>query len=304
MTRLARAAAQAKINLWLRVGPPDGRGYHDIDTLFQRIDLADDVEVRALDVAERSLHWTTEERRATDLGSVEQNLAYRAGVAFQERAGWPAGFEIRLVKRIPIGGGLGGGSADAAAVLRALNALSPSPLDSRSLHEVAASLGSDVPFLASDMVRAVGTGRGDRIQPFPDALPPASLLLVVPSFGVATADAYRWIDEDRAAEAARPAAGTDAAGEVVFVRARDPWTIVDRGNDFERPVERRHPVLRKVRESLRGAGARMARLSGSGSTVFGLFERGVQEPLRDLPDDAIVIPTRTSASVVRVEVLE
>ena len=300
MTRAARVAAQAKINLWLRVGPPDGRGYHDIDTLFQRIDLADDVEVRALDVAERSLHWTTEERRATDMGSVEQNLAYRAAVAFQERAGWPAGFDIRLVKRIPIGGGLGGGSADAAAVLRALNALAPSPLDGASLHEVAASLGSDVPFLASEMVRATGTGRGDRLTAFPITLAPASVLLVIPSFGVATADAYRWIDEDRAAP---PPQVADVPGEVVFMEARDAWAVVDLGNDFEPPVERRHPELARIRESLRRAGARIARLSGSGSTVFGLFERGMQEPLRDLPEDAIVIPTRTSASVVRVEVL-
>lgn len=299
MTRAARVAAQAKINLWLRVGPPDGRGYHDIDTLFQRIDLADDVEVRALDVPERSLHWTTEERRATDMGAVEQNLAYRAAVAFQERAGWPPGFDIRLVKRIPIGGGLGGGSADAAAVLRALNALSPSPLDSGSLHEVAASLGSDVPFLASEMVRATGTGRGDRLAPFP-TLPAASLLLVIPAFGVATADAYHWVDEDRATSTEPK---SDVPGEAVFVEVKDPWTIVDRGNDFEPPVEARHPELARIRESLRRAGARIARLSGSGSTVFGLFERGVQEPLRDLPDDAIVIPTRTSASVVRVEVL-
>lgn len=300
MTRAARVAAQAKINLWLRVGPPDGRGYHDIDTLFQRIDLADDVEVRALDAPERSLHWTTKERRATDMGAVEQNLAYRAAVAFQARAGWPRGFDIRLVKRIPIGGGLGGGSADAAAVLRALNALSPSPLDSGSLHEVAAALGSDVPFLASEMVRATGTGRGDRLAPFPITLAPASLLLVIPAFGVATADAYRWIDEDRT-RSTNPK--SEVPGEVVFVEAKDPWTIVDRGNDFEAPVEARHPELARIRESLRVAGARIARLSGSGSTVFGLFERGVQEPLRNLPADAIVIPTRTSASVVRVEVL-
>lgn len=300
MTRAARVAAQAKINLWLRVGPPDGRGYHDIDTLFQRIDLADDVEVRALDVAERSLHWTTEERRAIDMGAVEQNLAYRAAVAFQERAGWPAGFDIHLVKRIPTGGGLGGGSADAAAVLRALNALAPSPLDGASLHEAAASLGSDVPFLASEMARATGTGRGDRLAPYPITLAPASVLLVIPSFGVATADAYRWIDEDRATPSPRV---PDAPGEVVFIEARDAWAVVDQGNDFEPPVERRHPELARIRESLRRAGARIARLSGSGSTVFGLFERGMQEPLRDLPEDVIVIPTRTSASVVRVEVL-
>lgn len=298
---VARVAAQAKINLWLRVGAPDGRGFHQIDTLFQRIDLADDLEVRALDAAVRSLHWITEERRATDMGAMEGNLAYRAAVAFQDRAGWPRGFDIRLAKRIPIGGGLGGGSADAAAVLRALNALSPSPLDAVTLLAVAAALGSDVPFLASEMVRAIGTGRGERLAPPPITLPPASLLLVVPGFGVATGDAYRWIDDDRTAGISPAPA---SPGEVVLVEAKDPWTVVDQGNDFEPSIERRHPELGRIRESLSAAGARIARLSGSGSTVFGLFDRGVQLPLRNLPDDALVIPTRTSASVVQVEVLE
>ncbi|HUF82909.1 MAG TPA: 4-(cytidine 5'-diphospho)-2-C-methyl-D-erythritol kinase [Burkholderiales bacterium] len=296
MTRLARVAAQGKINLWLHVGGPDGRGYHEISTLFQRVDLADDVTITALDDDSRRCTSDAPPARGADIGPPERNLAYRAAVAFQDRAGWPAGFHVNLTKRIPVGGGLGGGSADAGAVLRALNALCPTPLLPADLLAVAARVGSDVPFLASELVRAVGSGRGERLVPFEPHLPPADVLLLVPPFGVGTADAYRWMDD---AGPRPPLARSSPA----TTAARSPWEAVDRGNDFEPVVEQRHPRLREMRKALARSGARIARLSGSGSTVFGIFPDGVQTP-GAFGHDISIIRTRTSDDVVQVEVLE
>lgn len=299
MTRAVRVQAQAKINLFLRIHPgTDTDGYHRLDTLFQRIDLTDDVEIR-LSGASRSLEALGGALPPAGLGAVEKNLAYRAATAYLERNGdgLPRGFEIRLEKRIPVGGGLGGGSADAGAVLRALQALSPRPLSADQLWGVARSLGADVPFLAAEHASAHGSGRGDVLAPFhhPE---PADVLLVVPSFAIGTADAYRWLDEDRGAGlhgAQHPEAGL---GE------RVGWqTFAANSNDFEAVIERRFPKIRDYRETLKSNGATVARLSGSGSTVFGIFASGAPAP-ESLGLDCQVIRTRTSARVVQVEVLQ
>ena len=120
--RTARTLAQAKINLFLRVLAREASGYHQLETLFQRLDLGDDVRVR-IGVRGRAV-----DTRGADVGPTEGNLAWRAGVAYADAAGWPDGFAIEIDKRIPVGGGLGGGSADAGAVLRCLDRLNPTPL--------------------------------------------------------------------------------------------------------------------------------------------------------------------------------
>lgn len=299
MTRVARVAAQAKINLYLRVGPADATGYHAIETVFQRIDLADDVVIR-LPERGRSLDVTGPRLPGDGLGPTEKNLAYRAALAYYGAAGWPSTFAIEVIKRIPVGGGLGGGSADAAAVLRSLDTLAPTPMGGPRLTELAATLGADVPFLTSPHVRALGWGRGDQLKAA-SALPARPVIVVIPPFGVATADAYRWVDEDQAGTLIDSLASVGAAEGV----AGDPWsaTIDASHNDFQRPVERRHPVLARVRHALREAGADIALLSGSGSTVFGVFRERVGR-FDMLPEEMRVVATRTSASVVQVEVLE
>jgi 4-diphosphocytidyl-2-C-methyl-D-erythritol kinase len=155
--RAARVAAQAKINLWLHVGPLDATGYHAVVTLFQRIDLADDVVVRTGSPG-RNIDVSGPALPSDGLGDAERNLAFRAAALFADTVGWPSGYSIELTKNIPVGGGLGGGSADAGAVLRALNALSPRPISASRLGELARQLGADVPFLASDLVTAAGSG--------------------------------------------------------------------------------------------------------------------------------------------------
>src|SRR5512132_787775 len=141
----ARVAAYAKINLALRILAREASGFHDLETLFCRIALADDVVVRVSDATDRALTCTGDALPEEGLGAPEENLAWRAAEAYADYDNWPRGFTIEIEKRIPVGGGLGGGSADAGAVLRALNALNPRPLPSAELLAIAGTLGADVP---------------------------------------------------------------------------------------------------------------------------------------------------------------
>lgn len=292
----ARVLAQAKINVWLHVLGPRPDGFHELNTLFHRIELADEITIRASDARSRSIHVSGPQLPGTGLGPERENLAYRAAEEFHARTGWPRGFEIVLAKNIPVGGGLGGGSADAGAVLRALNAMAPVTLDDGELLGVATTLGSDVPFFTTEYVAAVGGGRGENLTRGFTALPQADVLLVVPGFSIATADAYRWLRESGAYHHI-------ANGSGPLRPAPTSWVAMDEGNSFEPVVEARYPELRRYREQLSRAGATIARLSGSGSTVLGLFESGGPDA-QALGIDAPVIRTRTAKNVVQVEVRE
>jgi 4-diphosphocytidyl-2-C-methyl-D-erythritol kinase len=298
--RAARVLAQAKINLFLRVGPRDESGYHEIWTHFHRIDLADEVIVR-VDGRGRSLDVGGPRLPVGGLGPPQKNLAYRAAVEYASRTGgqFPKAFAIELTKNVPVGGGLGGGSADAGAVLRALDAIAPNRMAAADYQAVAASLGADVPFLASQTPSALAGGRGDVLTAVPEVSAAATVLLLAPPFSVATADAYRWLDEDRSALPSPPVVESQWTA---LTRSDSPWTS-QVGNDFEPVVEKRHPELRAMRERLTELGARTARLAGSGSCIFGIFDQTVPDP-RDVEVDALVLVTRTSTRVVQVEVLE
>jgi 4-diphosphocytidyl-2-C-methyl-D-erythritol kinase len=297
--RVARVRAQAKVNLMLRIGPEDGTGYHQLITLFQRIELADDVVVR-LGGAGRTLDCAGPRLPAAGLGDPRDNLAWRAAEAYAARASWVRGFSIELTKNIPVGGGLGGGSADAGAVLRALEALTPTPLGSAALLEISAALGADVPFLAGEYALAIGSGRGDLVAGL-EPLPEREMLLAIPDFGIPTGEAYRALDEEGGGTYAPP----HADYEVVGMTDVDTWEDIAATsvNDFERVLELRFPRLRHLREAFDAAGAGIARLSGSGSTVFGVFDGTAPAP-ESLRLDAMIVPTRSSSRVVQVEVLE
>ena len=264
MSSIARVAAQAKINLLLRVLAREESGYHAIETVFLRVTLADDVVVRVGDdVRGRTLDCDGEALPETGLGPAEKNLAYRAACVYADATGWPSSFAIELTKRIPTGAGLGGGSADAGAVLRALDALAPSPLG-RELSALGPALGADVSFMTIDSPMALAWGRGERLLPLP-VLAPRSVGLVLPDFAVSTKDAYAWLAHDRGAYEAR--------GAVLQATELDTWEGIAAVamNDFEPVVGRRHPEIATYVEALRGAGALPAMMSGSGSAVFGIF---------------------------------
>lgn len=272
---VVRIAAQAKLNLHLRVLAREESGFHSLETIFHRIDLADDLTI-TVTTGERSIDVVGD-----DTGDAESNLAYRAAAAYSSHCGWPLGFKIELTKRIPVGAGLGGGSADAAAVLRALNSISPNRIGSPGILAIAASLGSDVPFLASQSVMALAWGRGERILSLPP-LPRYDILLMTPSFSVSTKDAYAWLDEDRARQRESDAMMTDGrtpAGRDPETALLDPvslstWGLIARfaRNDFEAPVAARHPELTSYLDRLRNSRAIFAQMTGSGSTIFGVLE--------------------------------
>lgn len=299
--RAAQVAAQAKVNLRLRILAREASGFHQLETLFLRVTLADTIIVRRTDRA-RSLD-VAGGVDASGLGPVERNLAWRAAVAYVEAAGLAGGFAIELVKRIPVGGGLGGGSADAGAVLRALDAIAPSPLGETSLLRIAGTLGADVPFLASEHACALGWGRGERLLAL---RPPPSreVVLLVPEFGVDTAEAYGWLAADRerrgvATEAVEPAPVLDTERLGTW-EGLTPLAI----NDFEPVVAARHPEIAELVDGLRASGCAPAMLSGSGSVVFGVLPAGGgrQAPSSRAPSAALF--TRTATRVEPVVVLD
>jgi len=288
----ARLAAQAKVNLVLRVGPRNPDGYHELVTVFARVDLADDVVVRT----RRSgvtVHVVRDGAPDETVGPPERNLALRAARAYMEEARWPTGCAVDIEKRIPVGAGLGGGSADAGTVLRALDSLSPAPLGHERLTRIAATLGADVPFFVLDAPLALGTGRGDVLEVLP-ALPSRWLALVQPRFSVSTADAYQWLDDDAMRA---PITRRDAD------RLRDAsrhWETLAAvaTNDLQHAVAARHPVIESFCDELRRAGAALAMMSGSGSAVFGLFADEPDVAAIERACNAPVIATRVPARVV------
>ena len=249
--------AHAKINLSLAVRGVRSDGYHELRTVFQSLALHD-----TLRFAEpRAGLAITCSDPAVPLG--ERNLVWKAAQLVWEaagRSGEPCG-RARITKRIPAQGGLGGGSADAAAALVGWNRLWATGLPAQRLCQLARALGADVPFFLHAGT-ALGLGRGDEIHPLDDA-PSRWVVLVFPPFGVSTPEAFRWWDED---SRRLPASGSRLPAEPESQAAGEVF------NDLEAPVCRRHPELVEIRRTLEGAGAAVAAMTGSGSTVFGLFE--------------------------------
>ena len=243
MTRAIRVRAFAKINLSLQVLGARSDGYHELRTTFQSLALHDTLTCRA---RPGPFQIVCDEEACP---SGESNLVWRAAErlwASAGRRGLPRDVAVRINKRIPIAAGLGGGSSDAAAAIRALAALWRVELSTARARKTAAALGADVPFFL-DGGTALGVGRGDVLRRLADA-PPAWVTLVVPAFGVSTPDAYRWFDAD--------------ANEVS-----------EAANDLEAPVAAHHPEIAHLVAALRREGASQAAMSGSGSAVFGLFTR-------------------------------
>src|SRR5580765_141800 len=260
MSRTLVLRPPAKINLTLRVGPLRGDGFHDVRTLLQSIALSDTLTV----TARRGPFALA--AGGPGVPTDETNLVSRAAAALWRalgRDGEPRDAHVKLVKQIPLAAGLGGGSADAAAALVALNVVWEGRRSRRDLARIGGTLGADVPFFLQGGT-ALGAGRGDEIYPVDDAAR-LGVVIIKPSFGVATADAYRWLDEDRAAGVADAPA---VSREVDLGWAAGPIALV---NDLQGPVARRHAPVDDIVDTLAKAGALGAAMTGSGSAVFGLF---------------------------------
>jgi 4-diphosphocytidyl-2-C-methyl-D-erythritol kinase len=277
--RSATVHAQAKINLFLRVLAREESGYHQLETTFCRIALGDTVRVRTTG-GPCSLTVSGDSVPREGLGPAAENLAWRAAEAYRSATGWPAGFEIAIGKRIPVGAGLGGGSADAGAVLRILNALSENPVPAETLLGLAASLGADVPFLTQEVsALALGWGRGERLLTLPP-LPARPCLILVPDFRIVTADAYRWLVPRRG----RWEPKAWAPGDFATWDSLAPHAF----NEFEDVVFDRFPEYAAVLSGWRALPGVFdyVLMSGSGSSAFALPRLRGDEVMRIESDGA------------------
>ena len=250
-----RVVAHAKINVFLRVRRRREDGYHEIQSLVCPISLADEVRVRPADRLRVQVGG-----QAAALGGL--NLALVAALALAERCQDAGGALVEVDKRIPIAGGLGGGSADAAATLRALNELWGCGIGAPAMERIAQRIGSDVPAMLRDEPLLIG-GRGERLEPA--EVITCHWALVRFGFGVRSPDAYRWWDMDggRSGPDPGPLLAAAAGGDADALGAR-------LFNDLEAPVFSRHPELGAAKRRLLEAGALGAMMSGSGSSVLGL----------------------------------
>jgi len=261
--------AFAKLNLGLKVLYKRSDSFHEIATLFQTISLADELSINAHPASQSSVTTTS------DVEISGENLATRAAQLLLDANNLCASVNIHITKRIPMGGGLGGGSADAAAVLLALPALLGIPQNPDQLHQIAVKLGMDLPFFLIGGL-AQGSGRGEILTPFDDP-DPIHGVLIAPGLHIDTPSAYRSLSRPPQAEL------TQAHQDGIMKRFRALVRSVHKNsppavwaddceNDFEPVAFKQYAALPDLLGRIRATGARPARMSGSGSTLFGLYE--------------------------------
>lgn len=287
--------AHAKINLFLNIlGPQEGTGFHELVTVFQQIELADELTLKPLAQGRRGcqLHCNWPVLNTPD------NLVLRAYEAFYRQAGAevaPVSVLVTLTKHIPLQAGLGGGSSDAAAMLRLLNQLHQSLFDAAQLHKVASTLGSDVAFFINpNQSVALGSGRGERLQPILSNQSMDLVLIKPKHWGVSTTDAYQWIAQANRYRALSvdPLCRFLAAPMGVSYPTRHVFH-----NDFEAVIQAHHPELNAISEGLQSVGVTHVHLCGSGPTLWVLdFPKGLSKPWikTHLPEhDWWVVDTKT-----------
>lgn len=284
---VVRETCRAKLNLFLDVVGRRADGYHDLVTVFHEIDVADELEARALPDAPGKVRLEVVPAPGCDAAGVPadaSNLAARAAAALLAEAGSKAGVALRLTKRIRTGGGLGGGSADAAGALRAVNRLLALGADDAALERIAATLGSDVPFLVRGGT-AVGRGRGEILERI-DGVPKFTFALANADFGTSTAAVYRNVAPPYGADR-RPDSVIDA------LRAGDPRRLASVcRNALEGPAVRAEPrmgeAIAAARSVLRGA----VHMTGSGSTLFVPVACGGDYAFKDIRDEFSLVHER------------
>jgi len=262
-----RIPALAKVNLRLEVLGKRPDGFHELRTIFQSISLKDELRLRS--TRKSGIELRVRGNASLSNEPVEGNLVYRAVDALRQELRQRDGIAIELRKAIPAGRGLGGGSSDAASALIGYLRLAKKQLPRERLFELAATLGSDVPFFLEGG-RTLGIGKGDEIYPLPD-IPKLHLLVVSPNaIHVPTPDAYRWLD----AAKLNAAQLTNSAGNPKLYRfCALSWSLQGSPllNDFEDAVFQQHPRLAELKRDLLQNGATEALLAGSGSAVIGVF---------------------------------
>ncbi len=262
MTELT-VKAYAKINLTLEILRRLPSGYHEIKSVMQQTGLCDDITITEAHAG------ITIESASSNVPRNARNSVWKAAALLKERSGADYGVKFKLVKRIPVGGGMGGGSADAAATLVGLNQFWQLGLSQTELFEISQEIGMDVAFCIVGGT-ALATGRGEIVQPLP---PPPKLPLVIvnPGVFVSTRTAYEGLKADELTFTDKSAQMIDA------IRRRDfDGIVASLHNDFESTVLDEYPVIGAARRDLVEAGAEAALLSGSGASVFGIARSATQ----------------------------
>ena len=254
-----------KVNLLLNILGKRPDGFHELETVMQPVNVCDELAFERGGIGIRLS--CSDPALPVD----SKNLVFRAAEKFLAAAKISGGVKIRLEKKIPLAAGLGGGSSNAATTLLALNELFDRPLAPEKLHELAAALGSDVPFFLQDRP-ALATGRGEKIQPLEDfpALRDRTFLLIHPGFGISTPWAYQNLA--RFPEALNGKSGR--AKDLISRLQTNHWPGVADAfyNSLEAPALEKFPILGLYQEFLRANGALAALMSGSGSTTFAICE--------------------------------
>lgn len=248
-----------KINLGLRIVSKRTDGYHDIETVMYPVEnLCDALEILRYDCED--IEFSVSGIRID--GAVEKNICLKAYRVVQREYPQVRGVYMHLHKAIPMGAGLGGGSSDAAYVIRELSDLFGLEIDRSQMERMAAEVGSDVPFFVANRP-ALATGRGERLEPVDRLLAGWQLVLVKPPISVGTAEAYAGVTPRRSER---------LLTDILYRTPIEQWRecVV---NDFEPSVFARYPIIARIKSDLYRLGAVYASMSGSGSTVFGIFDR-------------------------------
>ncbi|HZK43894.1 MAG TPA: 4-(cytidine 5'-diphospho)-2-C-methyl-D-erythritol kinase [Syntrophomonadaceae bacterium] len=250
--------APAKINLTLDVKGRRADDYHELVTVMHQVSLLDRIRLE-------KANEITISSTSTSIPTDENNLAFQAAYLLQQHLGKKEGVKIFIEKHIPVGAGLAGGSADAAAVLLGMNKLYGYDLDYESLWEIAFKLGSDVPFCLGN-VSAIAKGRGEQLTPLP-AIKELSFLLVKPDFQISTREVFAEFSLDKV----KTSPDIDA-----FLKAWHEYDIIKLANNMANVLETvcipKYPEIMKIKDEMKWHGALAAIMSGSGPTVLGLFQ--------------------------------
>jgi len=251
----------AKINLYLKALRKRPDGYHDIETVFERIGLCDELTFKATpkDIVIRC--------DSPQVPCDQRNLVYKAAEMIKEKYSVPAGVEITLKKNIPVAAGLGGASSNCAYTLRGLNELWGLKLDKKQIFDIGSAIGADVAFFLLDCGRAIGRGRGEILEPCVSQPKDSGFwyLLVNPGFPVLAKEAYNGLN------LGLTSAPVDSKIDPVRLKGIRFEDLEDfLFNSLEAPVERRYNAISEMKSEIRKAGLKLSMMSGSGPTVFGI----------------------------------
>lgn len=278
---MLKELARAKINLTLDILGTRADGYHEVSTIMQTIELADELELKKIsNGVELSMNG------GENIPSDERNLAWRAALEFQKFCGKSLGVSISLTKRIPSAAGLAGGSSDAAAVIRGMNRLYEMNLTEDELCKIGEGVGSDVPFCIIGGT-CLATGRGERLTRL-KPIKKFSVVLAKPHEEISTAWAYKTYDE-------QPATNHPPNDKIIEQLARGDYdeAFKNFSNVLEGVAIKKIPAIAECKNKMLAAGAKVALMSGSGSTVFALTDEQHAKQIADAINAAQIFITKT-----------